>query len=426
MKIDFSKYKIVKIFYNDKAFCVNTISYDDLGIKLTYSSEKFLDEYDYDMKKVSLGKLKCIDEDKECTIFDVVFEIKYENCLIAHLSFKKIIYYFVGDDQIMYNKLFIRLNLSKLLFTNVFKFNSIKIDDDITLELGNDSLSFKSINYIKENDLYKYFTNFYEYFNILSGFFPRVLDVVYFNNEKAYKYIYDFPDIFITKDCYIRKDSFFACPLSSEEFISSYNAFISLKHKITMSLEAYFYSMMENNSYVEYSVVFMLQSLDGLFKELEIFKDKQKLFLDTKKKEIIVRYKSIDISDIVDSSVLSHEDINNLFGYINVPSFKDKLKIILDVYNKNFNYEKSLAPKDGGTLYDEMLAKFVNTRNKFSHANNDAKKCLSNIESLAYSYKILLVFRLCILKEIKIIFDHNLLDRHLNAIDLYINAKVKL
>lgn len=425
MKIDYSKYNIKKISYKNKEYEVSLIYYDDNGIRLAFEEKRFLDEFEFDFQKqYYLDKIQCIgSNDEKMTLFEARFTIKIrdDGSYLAHIIFNRVIYEFVNSYELKCNKLKVVLDNTKYNINDIFKFNKVNLSDNITLILGSNCFCFESSSVISSNYLYSIFISFYEYFNLLIGFFPPIENIIYYLDDKEFKYEFNIVEKYITKKDYIKNDSFFATILNEKNFLMSFNEFQILRKKISLPFDVYYFSMMERSAYIEDSVVHILQSFDGLFDKMKMFDEKKYLFDDKIKENIIKRYNEIDLSDICDSDTFDVNRIKGLLGYINRPSNSLKIGYILNVYEKIFENEKKKQIDEEKTYYDELIKKMVNTRNKFSHATIENKKSLNGKECALYIIKLFLAFRLCIMKEIEIEYNAKMLDSYISNIDKWIN-----
>ena len=270
------------------------------------------------------------------------------------------------------------------------------------------------------------FFKFYEYFNLLCGFFPNIKNIYFYSGKKVYEYMFNISEKYITKQIYIKNDLFFTSSLNQTDFLTSYNAFLKLRKKSELSFDIYYCSMMQTNIYPEVAIVNLLQSFDGLFNKLTIFKDKQYLFKNSIKEKLIKRYCDLDISDISGLDAFDRERIKGLLGYINKPSFSMKIRHILNVSERIFETEKKTNISEEKKYFDILLKKFINTRNKFSHSSAKNNKYLDGTESALYIMKLFLTFRICVMKEIKINIQSTLLNDYIQKLDIYFNKKLQI
>lgn len=357
------------------------------------------------------------------TLFNVGFTIRNneKTGFFVHLLFNNVIYDFVDSYDLKCNKLNVILDNRKYIINNFFKFNEVKLENDITLKLGNNYFYFQNFEITNIDKIYSTFISFYEFFNLLAGFFPKIRGICYYLDDKKYKYVFDIPEKFITKRQYVKNDSFFTPALTKNKFLILFNKFNKLRNSMPLSFDVYYCSMMECTAYPEVSVVNILQSLDGMFYKLTIFKENWNLFDEKTKKKIIERYYEVNISDICDSATFDINRIKGLIGNIDRPPFSFKIELYLNVYENLFKNEKNIYTKNKKSYFEVLLEKFVNTRNKFSHACESNKAYLNGTESALYIFKLHLLFRLCIMKEISMNINQILLDDYIFKLDNWIN-----
>lgn len=427
MKINYSDFNLKKIYYKDKEYLVSLIGYDESGIKLSFNGNKFLEDFIYSSQQYYLEKLKCIsDNDEKMTLFEVRFTIgiNLTGGFYAHIMFSIVVYDFVDSVELKCNTLRVTLDNCEYSIQHIFSFHEVNLNDSTHLILGDNYFSFRCSVAINASELYSTFISFYEYFNLLVGFFSPIVNISYFCDDNEFKYKFNVVEKYITKNEYRKNNLLFSSILNEDEFLISFNKFHNLREKISVPLDVYYCSMMKNNVYPEYAIVNLLQAFDGMFDQLSIFEDKKKTFENQKKKNIINRYMNVDISDITDK--FSKSRLSDLLGHMNKPSFSIKIENVLNIYEKLFEYEKNNRINEEKTYFDLLLTKLVNTRNKFSHALIRKNKYLTKLESTIYILKLFIAFRLCIMNEIGIQYDDKLLDDYILKLNVKINNLLDL
>lgn len=427
MKINYSEFNLKKIYYKGGEYQVSLIECDESGIKLSFDGNRFLGNFIYSGEQYYLEKLKCVsDNDEKMTLFEVRFTIgiNLTGGFYAHIIFNIVVYDFVDSVELKYNKLKVTLDSRQYSIPHIFGFNEVNLNNNTNLILGDNCFFFESSIARNASELYSIFISFYEYFNLLVGFFPSIINVSYFRNETEFKYKFNVVEKYITKNEYRKNNLLFTSILNETEFLMSFNKFKTLRKKIFVPMDVYYCSMMEHNVYPEYAVVNLLQAFDGLYDQLSIFENKKEIFGAQEKEDIIKRYMNVDISDITDK--LDKKRLSGLLGCINKPSFSTKIENILNLYEKLFEYEKNNCINEKKTYFDLLLTKLVNTRNKFSHALIRKNKYLTKPESTLYILKLFIAFRLCIINEIGIKYNDKLLDDYILKLDVKINNLLDL
>lgn len=269
-------------------------------------------------------------------------------------------------------------------------------------------IEFESKELSKE-ELSKIALIFYSYLKILIGYYPKIIECSFMNLE-------DFPEKYKTKSSYIRDDGQYIYSVDYNKFFKSFDNFINLYDRCLQQLSIFDCSIMVCSHYSDISIVNILQALDGIFDNLSFTSSVREIVdEDTKEKLIksVVNFKNI--SSIIETEEkykkLSKEEKNNKINKlksnfndnlirVNKLNFKDKLDFlfnstIVDV----FEFEKELL-LDNKYYYNNLLKLFKNTRNMISHSSSEESDILNGKESIGYIYKLLLVFRLLIFKEI--------------------------
>lgn len=427
MKINYSEFNFKKICYKGGEYQVSLIECDENGIKISFDGNKFLGDFIYSGEQYYLEKLKCInDKNEKITLFKVRFTIgiNLTGGFYAHIIFNIVVYNFIDNNDLKYNKLKVTVDSSQYSIQHIFGFNEVNLNNNTNLILGDNYFFFESSIVRNVSELYSIFISFYEYFNLLVGFFPAIINVSYFRNEKEFKYKFNVVEKYITKNEYRKNNLLFTSILNENEFLISFNKFKTFREKIFVPMDVYYCSMMEHNVYPEYAVVNLLQAFDGLYNQLSNFENEKEIFGDQEKKYIINRYMNVDISDITDK--FDKNRLSGLLGYINKPSFSIKIENILNLYEKLFEYEKNNRINEDKTYFNLLLTKLVNTRNKFSHALIRKNKYLTKSESTIYILKLFIAFRLCIMNEIGIKYNDKLLDDYILKLDVKINNLLEL
>ena len=138
--------------------------------------------------------------------------------------------------------------------------------------------------------------------------------------------------------------------------------------------------MMDSVHYPELAIIYLLQSLDGLYEEVFSSKSNNQKIKNQKLKYIKSILNNINLENI---SKEEYENIKKYMERISDITYIDKLRFLIDIPRFNvFDYEKNL-PQSNKYSYENLLNKFVNTRNKFSHSKkkNDT---LNGTESAVY------------------------------------------
>lgn len=296
----------------------------------------------------------------------------------------------------------ISVKVSKVNGTIVFMpeiFNNISVEFDsykfsfeynklqLIVTLNSDVLSIKELQNV--------FWDFYSYLGIILGYFPNIISAD-FADEKC---LAEIVEQYKTKECYIRDSEQYIKSMKSEDFKKSFKKFISINNKASFPISIFNIAMMKSMHYPEISMINILQSLDGLYEE--IFSNKINNYkIKLQKLEYLKEILNDNTINNLDKNV--YENIKNLTIKIDEINFKDKLRFLISYTKFNiFKYEKQLSKTDEYFI-DNLLDKLVNTRNKFSHSI-DKNNVLKGTASAVYIFKIIMLYRFLIFKEIDII-----------------------
>ena len=304
-----------------------------------------------------------------------------------------------------------------------------EIFNNISVEFDNYSFSFEynklqlivrlNSNSISIRELEKVFWEFYSYLGIILGYFPNIISADFADEE----HLAEIVEQYKTKDCYIRDSEQYIKLMTEEDFKNSFEKFISINKKASFPISMFNVAMMRSVHYPEISMINILQSLDGLYEEI----------LSSKTNNYKIKLNKLEyLKDTLNDSNINnlgkndYETIKNLTTKIDEINFKDKLRFLID-YTKFdvFQYEKQISKSDEYFI-NNLLDKFVNTRNKFSHSI-DKTNVLKGTESAVYIFKIIMLYRLLIFKEMNIIdlIDEREFYTNLKEWDNYIHTTLK-
>ena len=279
-----------------------------------------------------------------------------------------------------------------------------KIFENIKCDFGDFKMIFNYTNDIFEvlitstiltNDhIQEIYWNFYSYLNVLLGYFPIIEENSFMFKET----LNNIADQYKTKECYVRASEQYIKIIDELTFKKSFNEFRKIYQKASFTISMFNISMMDSTHYPEIAVIYLLQSLDGLYEEIFSNKtNKQKI----KNQKLYYIKDILDGSDIENISTEEYENIKGYMGKIGDITYIDKLRFLINLTKFDvFEYEKKLPIKDKNS-FENLLNKFVHTRNKFSHSiqKNDT---LTGTESAVYIFKLIMLYRLLLLEKIGI------------------------
>lgn len=314
-----------------------------------------------------------------------------------------------------------KVNGTIVIMPEIFKNVNCKFDDfNISFNYANFELEINIFsNSLDKKDVEKIYWEFYDYLGIVLGYFPTIS-----NTEIAgIQMNVDIAEQYKTKESFIRNSEQYIKKMSNEDFKESFLKFRKLDKKISLQLDILNVAMMESNHYPEMTILNVLQSLDGLYEGLYSNKKNNKRILKDKIRYITDKVNSLDIENI------SEEELEQLKGYmqkIGDITFIDKLMYMCSICDYDiFDYERKLDHSDK-YYFDNLMNMFVNTRNKFSHSVNKSNT-LNGTEAATYIFKIIMLYRLLIFKEIGIskLIDKDEFLNNLKEWDNYIQKTIR-
>lgn len=314
-----------------------------------------------------------------------------------------------------------KINGTIVIMPEVFKGINCEFDDfkisfnyfnfELEINITSDSLNAKEIE--------KIYWEFYDYIGIVLGYFPTISDT----EIAGTKMNVDLADQYKTKKCFVRGSEQYIKKMSSDDFKNSFQKFRNLNNRIDFQLDMFNVAMMESNHYPEITILNVLQSFDGLYEELYSNKNNSKKIIKGKIKYINNKIESANIENIIDEEL---EMLKNYMQKIGEISFADKLIFFCNNCEYDiFKYEKELEC-DNRYYFDNLISLFVNTRNKFSHSIKK-KNTLSGTEATTYIFKLIMLYRVIILKELGLskLIDKNEFLANLKEWDDYIIPTIK-
>lgn len=412
---------------------VNQIIDNDNGIKF-YIDEKISNNFNIFeglRQTVPLDQIQVKTLENEiCTLFNCFYTVRGEETLYIHLSFNEIVFGKVDERNFKCNTLIVELENTKKLKSKDFSENIEFTVDDITIKHFINRKKYEIIisssSIKKTNELFFYFAKYFELINFIIGYFPIIQNTTYKLNDIVYVVENEVVNKYITDDRYVQKDFGILNNINNESFKNAYITYCKFSKNAVLQLSMYFMSMMKTKSYVEISIVNLLQTLDGLYDRLSIFENEKEDFSKEMNNDIIELVKNMDFTEI-NNKYKNTIDINkkviNNIQRMNYITYRRKLKQMFK-YKEYIVFEEERKKGNNPFIYyDTFIEKCINSRNKFSHVDEKENYLLGN-ENVVYIYKIVLIIRLRILEEIGLDKEINLslLSGHLMLINNYIKS----
>lgn len=440
------KLKIKSIIINNEEIAVEQKVDNENGIKF-YIKDQIMNYFDFKglVETISLNMIKVrTDKNKIYSLFDCFYTIRGDNIIHEQLSMREIsdLYIhltyniFVKEDvneiNFFCNKLVVELEYIKNLEENNF-FENVSINlDNISIKYLSTKTKQKIIISSKQISnteiLFSYFISYLELISLIIGYFPNIIKKTYKFDKKTYIIENEIVSKYISAEKYKKRDLFIFKDINNEQFRESYIKYRLFSEKSTLPLSVYFFVMMKKPSYVDVDIVNILQALDGLYDKLNFFENEIEDYPKEMNDEIKDLIKVVDFSVInkkYKNDVDINEKINNCIERMNYFSYRKKLKNMFKYDNYIIFQEEKKKDNIPFIYYDLLVAKCCNSRNRLSHVD-ERENCLSAVESVAYIYKIILIFRLLVLEEIglKNQIDNKLLNQHINLINTFIKEKL--
>ncbi len=270
---------------------------------------------------------------------------------------------------------------------------------------------------LDDQELRNIFWTFYSYLEIILGYFPEILEASFMDKNQLKNIVEQYK----TKECFIRASEQYIQEIDNQTFFNSFKEYRKIYKNANFPVTIFNVSTMKSNLYPEITMVNVLQSLDGLFEVL--FKDCRNDIINLKLNRIKDYLNTIDVMNIPASD---YEKLKDDMTKVSNLHFIDKLRFYIQYTRfKVFKYEEDLD--DNNKYYiDSLLSKLVNTRNKFSHSVTK-KDTLNGKESALFMFKIVMLYRMLILKKIGIdtLIDEETFTNNLNKWNEYIYQELE-
>ena len=416
------------IIIGNKKIKVKQLANKEKGIKFLLDDE--LNDYFYltFRKSIHMESLVIGNAKGTFTLLDCYYTIRNTSKGIpyVHLIYNEFIDCIVDSRNFVADKIRIILsknNIENIAFENIsFEYNNFTIKYDVKKETINIIISSKQK--VKRNDLFDIFTTNFELLNIILGFFPTIIKIIYYNGKTKMILEQKFVDKYYTNDEYIKNDLCFFDKIDTNIINGCFEKYRDFSISNRIHIDVYFMSLMKKSSYIDVRMVNILHSLDGMFDKLKFYSEQLREYPEEMNIEIIQKLKEINFVDIK-SKYESNADINskidNLFKRAYLYGFRSKLKKMISfdeyiVFKQEKNNKKPIN-------INSLIEKMVNTRNKLSHADEDEKlQYLTSTECLSYFFKLILLYRLLIMNEISLYKKINkiYLNNHIDNVDRYI------
>jgi len=364
------------------------------------------------------------------TLFNCFYTVRGNENLYIHLVFNEIVKNNVDERNFKCNKLIVEFNNTENLKRKDFSENINFIVDDINIKHFINKKKYVVIitsNTEKDRDyLFSYFADYFELINLVIGYFPTIIKTTYEANSLKYIVENEIVSKYITSGEYIKSDLGFLKKLDNSSFKEAYIRYRNFSTDAILQMSMYFISTMKRNSYVEINVVNILQTLDGLYDKLSIFKNKVEDYSTEMNNDIINLIKDIDFTYInkkYKNSLSINNRIISSIQRMNYIPYRRKLKNMFQYSNYLVFKEEKKNNNSPFIKYNILINKCVNTRNRLSHIINN-EDYLFETENTVYIHKLVLIFRLLVLEEIGLnkSIDAQLFDLHVSSINKYIQS----
>lgn len=251
--------------------------------------------------------------------------------------------------------------------------------------------------------MFEEFLNFFELIFLFYGYFPKISkisvkthlgEILLINKEKYLTYKY------VTATQHKKTYNKLIDINQLENLTEIMNNWIELKNKLGLCISGLLMAQMDDLKYIDVVNVVLLQSIDGyitnhIFSSLNRY-DEENVTINKKE--------NTEIKKIKECNNKEKESIN----------FKIKLDLFIKEFGETIlkNQQES-QNNETFTTIEMFLNKCVNSRNRLSHMNTEnKKKYFEGIENIYAFYKLLLIFRLNLIYDLKL--KDNIIKSNIN------------
>lgn len=414
------------IIINDKTIKIECLENNKKGIKFKNDNSLALIFNKYNTTK-EIGTedvpIKIITKNNKIwTLFNCFY---VQDCHYIHLTYNEIVKEDVPKRNFKCNKICVKLNEKLNYYCRILP-DDLKFEfNDMTISYINKEVVISSINEKQRDNYYECFIYLYELFYFIFGFFFEIKNVYYISDKTKIFVENELPSKYISNKICEKKDLLFINKLDNNFIKEIYENYIKFHKTASLQLDFMFISLMEENkSYTEIIAANLIQILDGIYDKLDFLKPYSEEFSKLANNDIKEKINEIDFSEIkkkynINSNININEKINNVIQQINLYNFRKRLKKLCEI-NRNI-FQKEYDEKEKHIKFNKLINKFIGSRNKISHVdNNDIY--LEGIENLLYIHKLILLIRLLIFKQLKLdtYINKESLESLINSIDEYI------
>jgi len=396
---------IKSIIINNKEIIVEQmVDIENKGINILATTEliKELNIKGDLIKQNSLDYIKV--KTKSNAIYTLFNCFVWLNTLFISIVYHELIKADVNSNNFMCEKLIVEL---EFFYPDIFSENICYMNENIKIEHNISDNDYNVIIYSKTQKnsefLFKTFICFFQYLNLLIGYFPKIKKRYYYNNNEIIETQNELSIIY-SLSCNKFNERFFSS-IDNTTFNNSFGNYIKFYKKAYFQMQMLFYVLIEKNTFLDMDFTNLLQAFDGLYNNLSLFDDNRYLFPKKMNKEIIKRINEIDFTNILNKYSNNYDssfDLKNLLGDYLCKMYEKKYREKLSDLVSFDNYIVFKKEKDAQLDFIEinsLIKKCTNTRNQFSHVSRK-EEIMEPQEIIEYKYKFILLFKLLIYQEI--------------------------
>lgn len=366
--------------------------------------------YDNKNKKILLHNVEFIKETPQYSFY------KFELLIIGTHN--------ISEQISNINKAIIKFTLpyNFKLFNKYNDFLKCQIENNIKVEITNSKIILYEID-LNEDQIKDIIINIFEIISIIYGSFPIVNYFEFFTQNQIITKYSEQKGYLNTSEFDIDNSQNLFSYIHKLDFSKVYNLYNDIKLKLNkLPLQGLFIAQSNSQYYIDYKLVTILQSLEGLCSKfyVEEVKDNDSI---TQSKFVIRALRNFlnKYQTVLQCTNNLKEKIYSSLGYINKIDLRNYLKYLLKKEYSQIIFNTEIQAKEETKFIlpiKEFISVSINERNKLSHMDINPKKRYFTIYQSTVAYnKLKLLYRCAILEILEITISEQLLSKSVNFIE---------
>ena len=410
-------------------------AYEDNGKEVIDDIEAIIDEFKQrisirrnelvelliTLNSAYISELKLFDDTGVKILLQHIEEVDKNDEYITFLYELLVIGTHIKEENTIANKVTVKFDLlsSEKIIIPENKVIKTKIENDIILEITNNTITLYKENLQEKEITEIVLKNIFEIISILHGSFPKVKYFEFFQNDNTIK-VYGKQNGYLnTSEDNIIMNKKLIDLSDISNFNTVYDLYKNMKDEIReLPLQGFFISLSENQYYIKYKLCNLLQSLEGFCsKYYNDCIEKEELKKNKAITKILTNFlkkyqKRIECSDKFKEKICSSlgyaAKTINLREYLEYLLKNDISKIIFEDELKATEESKYILP------IKSFIKISVDERNRLSHMDNKKNtKYFTKYQARMAYEKYKLLFRYIVAEKIAVGVNKNVISNHI-------------